>query len=64
VGEIDFENFYEVGIIRDSDGKDYSIRIEKGLSQSREREILEKMALGKLSIRGHVVYPEDQDLGA
>jgi len=67
--EIDLNQFVEVGVIQGPDGRDYSIRIARGLPVEVEKRILSNMVLGKLELNGHVYDPSqnrrtlDQDIG-
>ena len=63
-GELNLEEFSEVGIVQGPDGREYSIRINNDLPLTRQGEILKQVLSGKLSIEGHIYEPGESKTGS
>lgn len=61
-GELNLEEFSEVGVIHGPDGREYSIRVKNDLPLTRRGVILKQMLLGKLSVEGHIYEPRESKI--
>jgi hypothetical protein len=63
-GELNLEEFSEVGIVQGPDGRDYSVRVNNNLPLTRQGEILKKMLSGRLKIEEHIYKPREPKIGS